>query len=52
MRAWMNLVPSTGRAEILINDHVSFIRCLGLGLMVLVFEGLLGVAFRSAPDRS
>jgi hypothetical protein len=26
----MNLVPSTGRAEILINDHVSFMRCLGL----------------------
>jgi len=25
----MNLVPSTGRAEILINDHVPFMRCLG-----------------------
>jgi hypothetical protein len=41
-----------GRAEFLINDRVQFMRFLGLGLMVLVFEDLLGVAFRSALDRS
>jgi hypothetical protein len=41
-----------GRAEFLINDRVPFMRFLGLGLMVLVFEDLLGVAFRSALDRS